>query len=456
MDNSVFLIVEDSPTMRQLISFCLKRFRNARIIEAVDGADGLKKLGESKVDLILTDINMPVMDGLKFVSIVRQSTKLAKIPIIIITTEGADEDREKGMALGANAYSDQAHSILPAGAHNLRTASGVRASSIATRRERAAFFRGGHSDAVIFTCLRLVLLQVRSPFFDELFTVWISRRSPGEILRGLLLDSGPPLYYWMVFWPVHATRGLRSAIAEVPELRLISLLFAVVTLLSVLGRSRLGESRWMAAILLTFFPASVYFSGEARAYALCAMFVAFGVLALERWASEDEGGSVALSLLWFFLAACSHYYGALFLAVPLVVALIVRRRRMITDAVIGTVIAGVLYAPLLWLASRQPPEAIRWMAAEQQQPGQIVLTMLHHLGFAAPFPAVFLPPPPARVQILSLAAVILALRSDRSAAIALVSSEPPRWFRWHWLRSPPSRDGPFISRSDSNPCSPSR
>ncbi|MEO8215463.1 MAG: response regulator [Acidobacteriota bacterium] len=104
MDNSVFLIVEDSPTMRQLISFSLKRFRNAKIIEAVDGADALKKLGESKVDLILTDINMPVMDGLKFVSIVRQSDKFGKIPIIIITTEGADEDREKGMALGANAY----------------------------------------------------------------------------------------------------------------------------------------------------------------------------------------------------------------------------------------------------------------------------------------------------------------------------------------------------------------
>ncbi len=84
--------------MRQLISFSLKRFRNAKIIEAVDGADALKKLGESKVDLILTDINMPVMDGLKFVSIVRQSDKFGKIPIIIITTEGA------GMALGANAY----------------------------------------------------------------------------------------------------------------------------------------------------------------------------------------------------------------------------------------------------------------------------------------------------------------------------------------------------------------
>ena len=209
-------------------------------------------------------------------------------------------------------------------------------SPSASRRERAAFFAAAILIVLVFTGLRLLLLSVRSPFFDELFTVWIARRSPGGILQALLLDSGPPLYYWMVFWPVHAARGLRSAIAEVPELRLISLLFALVTLLVILGRRRLGESRWMAAILLAFFPAHVYFSGEARAYALCAMFVALGVLALERWASEEEGGSVAVSLAWFYLAACSHYYGALFLAVPLVVALISRRGRMLTDAVIGT------------------------------------------------------------------------------------------------------------------------
>jgi len=100
-----FLIVEDSPTMRQLISFSLKRFPNAKIIEAADGLDALRKLsGPEKIDLIVTDINMPVMDGLKLVSMVRQNASLRNIPIIIITTEGAEEDRERGLALGANAY----------------------------------------------------------------------------------------------------------------------------------------------------------------------------------------------------------------------------------------------------------------------------------------------------------------------------------------------------------------
>jgi two-component system chemotaxis response regulator CheY len=104
MENATFLVVEDSPTMRQLISFSLKRFKNARIIEAVDGVDALKKLSGESIDLILTDINMPVMDGLKLVSLVRQNTQTRAIPIIIITTEGAEEDRERGLALGANAY----------------------------------------------------------------------------------------------------------------------------------------------------------------------------------------------------------------------------------------------------------------------------------------------------------------------------------------------------------------
>ena len=105
MDNANFLVVEDSPTMRQLISFSLKRFKNARILEAVDGVDALKKLsGPDKIDLILTDINMPVMDGLKLVSLVRQNAQLKNIPIIIITTEGSQEDRQRALTLGANAY----------------------------------------------------------------------------------------------------------------------------------------------------------------------------------------------------------------------------------------------------------------------------------------------------------------------------------------------------------------
>jgi two-component system chemotaxis response regulator CheY len=98
------LIVEDSPTMRQLISFALKRLRGIRVIEASDGIDGLKKLAAEKFDLIFTDINMPIMDGLKLVSLLRNDANYKETPIIVITTEGAQEDRERALALGANDY----------------------------------------------------------------------------------------------------------------------------------------------------------------------------------------------------------------------------------------------------------------------------------------------------------------------------------------------------------------
>jgi len=99
-----FLVVEDSPTMRQLIRFTLKRLSGIEVVEACDGVDGLKKLSSGVVDLIITDINMPIMDGLKLVSLVRSNQSFQKIPIIIITTEGAQEDKERALALGANAY----------------------------------------------------------------------------------------------------------------------------------------------------------------------------------------------------------------------------------------------------------------------------------------------------------------------------------------------------------------
>ncbi len=98
------LVVEDSPTMRQLIVFALKRIRGLSLVEANDGVDGLKKLSSDKFDLILTDINMPIMDGLKLVSLVRNDPGYKDVPIVIITTEGASEDRERALALGANDY----------------------------------------------------------------------------------------------------------------------------------------------------------------------------------------------------------------------------------------------------------------------------------------------------------------------------------------------------------------
>lgn len=98
------LVVEDSPTMRQLIVFALSRIRQLKVVEADDGVDALKKLSQQHFDILITDINMPMMDGLKLVSMVRKDEVHKEIPIVIITTEGAQEDRQRALSLGANAY----------------------------------------------------------------------------------------------------------------------------------------------------------------------------------------------------------------------------------------------------------------------------------------------------------------------------------------------------------------
>ncbi len=104
MDRKRILIVEDSPTMRQLLVFALRRLKNVDIVEAQDGMDGLRKISSDHFDLALIDINMPVMDGLKLISLIRGEDSLSDIPIVVITTEGAKEDRERALSLGANEY----------------------------------------------------------------------------------------------------------------------------------------------------------------------------------------------------------------------------------------------------------------------------------------------------------------------------------------------------------------
>ena len=98
------LVVEDSPMMRQLLVFALARIKRIAVTEAEDGVDALRKLASSRYDIIITDINMPIMDGLKLVKRIRGDASHANTPIIIITTEGSTEDRQRAMALGANAY----------------------------------------------------------------------------------------------------------------------------------------------------------------------------------------------------------------------------------------------------------------------------------------------------------------------------------------------------------------
>jgi len=98
------LVVEDSPMMRQLLVFALARIKKLTVTEADDGVDGLRKLAAGKFDLIITDINMPIMDGLKLVRRIRSDEHHREVPIVIITTEGAEEDRQRALSLGANAY----------------------------------------------------------------------------------------------------------------------------------------------------------------------------------------------------------------------------------------------------------------------------------------------------------------------------------------------------------------
>src|SRR5688572_16700483 len=98
------LVVEDSPMMRQLLVFALNRIRNLRVVEADDGVDGLRKLAAAKFDIVITDINMPIMDGLKLVKRIRSDAVHKEVPIVNITTEGSSEDRQRALMLGANAY----------------------------------------------------------------------------------------------------------------------------------------------------------------------------------------------------------------------------------------------------------------------------------------------------------------------------------------------------------------
>ena len=98
------LIVDDSKTVRNLVAFILKA-EGFKVTTAEDGLDGLEKLyAMESVDLILSDINMPRMDGFTFIAQVREQDIYKDIPIIILSTEGEERDIQKGFQLGANLY----------------------------------------------------------------------------------------------------------------------------------------------------------------------------------------------------------------------------------------------------------------------------------------------------------------------------------------------------------------
>lgn len=98
------LVVEDSSAMRSLISSTVEELAGYETVEAGNGFEALKALPAHQFDLIITDINMPDINGLEIVNFVKNNASYKKIPMIIVTTEQGDEDRKKGLALGAAEY----------------------------------------------------------------------------------------------------------------------------------------------------------------------------------------------------------------------------------------------------------------------------------------------------------------------------------------------------------------
>jgi two-component system chemotaxis response regulator CheY len=99
------LIVEDSATMRSLLVSCLEELGEpVKITEASSGFEALRYLPRDEFDLVVTDINMPDINGLELVSFVKNNEKYRGIPLVIVSTEGSDRDRDKGLELGADAY----------------------------------------------------------------------------------------------------------------------------------------------------------------------------------------------------------------------------------------------------------------------------------------------------------------------------------------------------------------
>lgn len=97
------LAVDDSGSLRQMVAFSLKA-AGYQVIEAVDGQDGLDKARNQVVDLVLTDQNMPRMDGLTLIRSLRALPSYQKVPILMLTTESGDEMKAKGRAAGANGW----------------------------------------------------------------------------------------------------------------------------------------------------------------------------------------------------------------------------------------------------------------------------------------------------------------------------------------------------------------
>lgn len=97
------LTVDDSRTMRNMLAYALQG-AGYEVLQAENGQEGLDILDDNVVDLIITDINMPVMDGITFIERLREKKEQAAVPVLILTTESSDDMKAKGRAAGATGW----------------------------------------------------------------------------------------------------------------------------------------------------------------------------------------------------------------------------------------------------------------------------------------------------------------------------------------------------------------
>ena len=98
------LLVEDNNAMRNLVATALDQHLSVDVYEAENGFAALKLIPDNEFELIITDINMPDINGLELITFLRQHPVYKAVPILIITTEAGEEDRKRGLAIGADGY----------------------------------------------------------------------------------------------------------------------------------------------------------------------------------------------------------------------------------------------------------------------------------------------------------------------------------------------------------------
>lgn len=104
MSTKTILIADDSASMRAMLVAIVETIGDYQIVEASSGFEALRLLPRDRVDLILTDINMPDINGLELISYLRANPNYKDIPVFIISTEGSAKDIRKGKQLGADEY----------------------------------------------------------------------------------------------------------------------------------------------------------------------------------------------------------------------------------------------------------------------------------------------------------------------------------------------------------------